>query len=66
MSDHYYDLSKKDEIKMVSVLAVISLVLFGYLGVLVYERQYSDDEEMANTKTLESNLSKISESLNKR
>jgi len=66
MHDHLYDLSKADELKMIGALVAITLVLFTYLGVLIHERQTSEIEKLATTNSLESNLSSISESLNKR
>ncbi len=66
MHDDLYDLSKNDERKMVAVLAIITVLMVGYLGVKVYERQFIEEEANPPATSVESNLNAIAEGWKKR
>ena len=60
MSDHLYDLSEKDETKMMIAITVITLSVLLYLGISVYEKSKIEPDETAVTSTSETKLNAVS------
>ena len=60
MSDHLYDLSEKDETKMMIAITVITLSVLLYLGISVYEKSNVEPDEAAVTSTSETKLNAVS------
>jgi len=60
VSDHLYDLSEKDETKMMIAITVITLSVLLYLGISVYEKSKIEPDETAVTSTSETKLNAVS------